>query len=49
MDVYTGLLAAACLVLAAGIVLLAAANIAHSESRDGANDGGILTIVGEQR
>jgi hypothetical protein len=49
LDVYTGLLAVACLMLAAGIVLLAAANMSHSETREGANDGGMLTLVGEQR
>ena len=45
LDVYTGLLCAAFLVLAAGVALVALQNIKHSESKDGANDGGVVTLV----
>jgi hypothetical protein len=45
LDVYTGLLCAAFLVLAAGAFLLASKNIQHSESRPNAGDGGIFTLV----
>lgn len=43
LDVYTGLLCAAFLVLTAGVVLLAGQNIKHS--KDGNNEGGVLTMV----
>ena len=50
LDVYTGLLCAAFLVLVAGVVLLAQANIKHSTSiTPGASDGGVLTMVGSKR
>lgn len=45
LDVYTGLLSVAFLVLAVGVVVLAMANIKHSESRDGAGDGGMFELV----
>ena len=48
LDVYTGLLAVACLVLAAGVFLLAVKNMSHSETRPGANDGGMLSLVGQR-
>lgn len=44
LDVYTGLLCAAFLVLAAGVFLLAKANTAHSASSD-QEDGGTFKLV----
>lgn len=43
LDVYTGLLCAALLVLVAGVALLAIRNSEHS--KDGSRDGGAFTIV----
>jgi hypothetical protein len=43
LDVYTGLLLVACLVLAVGVALLAIRNIEHSKV--GTQDGGLLTLV----
>lgn len=43
IDVYTGLLFVAFLVLAAGIGLLAMRNIEHSG--DGGQDGGLIKLV----
>ncbi len=45
LDVFTGLLCAAFLVLAAGVFLMATANTSHSESKAGAGDGGMFTLV----
>ena len=45
LDVYTGLLAAALLVLASGVFMMATLNMRHSESRAGAGDGGMFTLV----
>lgn len=43
IDVYTGLLCIAFLVLAAGVFLLVKRNMDHS--KDGSKDGGVLTLV----
>jgi hypothetical protein len=43
LDVYTGLLCAAFLVLAIGVALMAIRNIEHSKV--GNQDGGVFTIV----
>jgi hypothetical protein len=43
LDVYTGLLFVALLVLAAGVALMAMRNIEHSG--DGRNPGGVLKLV----
>lgn len=48
LDVYTGLLCAAMLVLVAGVFLMATLNMRHSETRAGANDGGMFTLVGKR-
>ena len=48
LDVYTGLLCAAFLVLAAGVFLMATLNMRHSESRTDAADGGMFTLVGKR-
>ena len=45
LDVFSGLLAVAFLVLAAGVVYMAMANIKHSASSPGANDGGMFKLV----
>ena len=45
IDVYTGLLCAAFLILVAGVILLAGQNITHTTSKPGAGDGGMLTLV----
>lgn len=47
IDVYTGLLAAAMLVLAAGVFLVTTANMKHSAS-PGQDDGGMFKIVGNK-
>lgn len=47
LDVYTGLLGAAVLVLAAGVFLLASANSKHSASL-GQSDGGMFKIVSKR-
>ncbi len=44
LDVYTGLLCVAFLVLAAGVFLVASANSKHSAS-NGQDDGGMFKIV----
>ena len=44
LDVFTGLLCVAAIVLLAGVVLMAARNMDHS--KDGSSDGGMLTLVG---
>lgn len=46
LDVFTGLLCVAALVLVAGVVLMAARNMDHS--KDGTKDGGMLTLVGSR-
>lgn len=43
LDVYTGLLLVATIVLAVGVTLLAMANIEHS--KDGNSQGGVLQLV----
>jgi len=44
VDVYTGLLAAAFIILAAGVTMMALRNIEHSA--DGPNaSGGVITLV----
>jgi len=43
LNVYTGLLLVATIVLAAGVTLLAMENIAHSEHEG--SPGGVLTLV----
>ena len=43
VNVYTGLLAAAFLVLGFGVALLAMRNMEHS--KDGNNAGGVITLV----
>jgi hypothetical protein len=43
LDVYTGLLLVATIVLAVGVTLLAMTNIEHS--KDGTTQGGVLTLV----
>ena len=45
IDVYTGLLTVALLVLAAGVFLLVKRNIEHS-AVDGRN-GGVITLIGK--
>lgn len=47
IDVYTGLLAAAILVLAAGVFFVASSNVKHSSSLN-QSDGGMFTIVGKK-
>lgn len=47
IDVYTGLLGAAAIVLAAAVFLLATANIKHSASPN-QDDGGMLKIVSKR-
>jgi len=44
LDVYTGLLMAAVLVLAAGVVLMCLKNTEHSGDKNGAN-GGVFKLV----
>lgn len=44
LDVYTGLLGVAVIVLAAGIALMAKHNIDHSETDR--QSGGVITLVG---
>ncbi|MCI0363653.1 MAG: hypothetical protein L0Y44_10400 [Phycisphaerales bacterium] len=46
LDVFTGLLAAATLVLVAGVILMATANIKHSATQ-GREDGGLFKLVGK--
>ena len=43
LDVYTGMLCVAFLVLAAGVALLVMKNIEHSEERD--SPGGMIKLV----
>ena len=45
LDVYTGLLGAAFLVLAVGVALMAMINIQHSESSPGRGDGGVIKLL----
>lgn len=45
LDVFTGLLAVAFLVLVAGVVYMAMANMKHSASSATANDGGMFKLV----
>jgi hypothetical protein len=47
LDVYTGLLAVAFLVLAAGVFMLARNNAHHSGERSG--EGGMLKLVEQRR
>jgi hypothetical protein len=47
LDVYTGLLCVAFLVLVAGVFLMASANSSHSSS-PGRDDGGIFTLVSKK-
>jgi hypothetical protein len=46
LDVYTGLLCAAFLVLAAGVFLMATANTKHSTV--GNDEGGMFALVGKK-
>jgi hypothetical protein len=48
LDVYTGILCAAFLVLAAGVFLLALRNIDHSSSGPGRDDGGMFKLIGKK-
>lgn len=48
IDVYTGLLGAALLVLAAGVFLVATANAKHSASNTNQDDGGMFKIVSQR-
>lgn len=43
LDVYTGLLLVATVVLAVGVTILAMTNMEHS--KDGSKPGGLLTLV----
>lgn len=45
LDVFTGLLAVALLLLVAGVAYMAMHNIAHSSSSATANDGGMFKLV----
>ena len=45
LDVYTGILLAALIVLASGVVLLGIKNSKHSESKPGRDDGGMFKLV----
>lgn len=45
LDVYTGLLCAAFIILAAGVFLMASANMKHS--KDGREEGGMFKLVGK--
>ena len=45
LDVYTGLLFAATLVLAAGVALVAMSNMKHSATNNTGDDGGVLKLV----
>jgi hypothetical protein len=45
LDVFTGLLAVALLLLAAGVAYMAMNNIKHSSSSATANDGGMFKLV----
>lgn len=45
LDVYTGILGVAALLLIAGVVYMAMTNIAHSASSANANDGGMFKLV----
>lgn len=47
IDVYTGLLGAAMLVLAAAVFLVASANMSHSSDANQSN-GGMFKIVGKR-
>ncbi len=49
LDVFTGLLAVAFLVLAAGVVYMAMNNIKHSASSPNANDGSMFKLVESKR
>ena len=46
LDVYTGLLCAAFLVLAAGVFLMATKNMEHSKVANA--EGGLFTLVGKK-
>lgn len=45
LDVYTGLLVVALVILVAGVAYMAMTNIKHSSSSANANDGGVLKLV----
>ena len=45
LNVYTGLLCVATIVLLAGVILLAIRNIEHSSSSDTASDGSMFKLV----
>lgn len=45
LDVYSGLLAVAFLLLAVGVGYMAMTNMKHSESKTGANDGSMFKLV----
>ena len=47
IDVYTGLLCAAFLVLLTGVILLAARNTGHSAAAADNQPGGMFTLVGK--
>ena len=49
LDVYTGLLVVAFLLLAAGVGYMAMTNMAHSSSSATANDGGMFKLVQKSR
>jgi len=48
LDVYTGLLCAAFLVLAVGVFLMATTNIKHSASGPGKDDGEMFKLVSKK-
>ena len=45
LDVYTGLLLIAFLILAGGVAVLAKRNIEHSDT-SGRGEGGVITLIG---
>jgi hypothetical protein len=45
LDVYTGILGVALILLAVGVVYMAMTNISHSASSATANDGGMFKLV----
>ena len=48
LNVYTGLLCVATVVLLAAVILLATRNIEHSSSGDTASDGSMFKLVGSR-
>lgn len=48
LDVYTGLLCAAFLVLAVGVFMMATTNMKHSSSGSGKDDGEMFKLVSQK-